>query len=101
MSAALRMMCYGEAADQLVEVFGMSESLIMECLPRYCDGIIESLGGMYTRETKAEEFTTTEAHFAELGFPGCIGSVDCASWEWDVCPVGWAGLFKGKEKRSV
>jgi hypothetical protein len=31
-TAALRMLCYGAAADQLVEVLGMSESLIMECL---------------------------------------------------------------------
>jgi hypothetical protein len=50
MSTALRMMCYGAAADQLVEVLGMSESLIIECLPGYCDVIIESLGGMHMRE---------------------------------------------------
>jgi hypothetical protein len=75
MTAVLRMMCYGEVAEQLVEVLVMSESLIMECLPRYCDGIVESLGGMYVRETAAEELAKVEARFAELGFPGCVASV--------------------------
>jgi hypothetical protein len=53
----------------------MSESLIMERLPRYCDGIAESLGGMYVREPAAEELAKIEARFAGLGFPGCVASV--------------------------
>lgn len=24
--------------------------------------------------------------------------MDCASWEWDLCPVGWQGQCKGKDK---
>jgi Plant transposon protein len=24
-----------------------------------------------------------------MWFPGAIGWVDCASWEWDACPVAW------------
>jgi Plant transposon protein len=100
MTAALRMMCYGAAADQLIEVLGMSVSLIMECLPRYCDAVVESLGGIYVREPTAEELAKVESRFAELGFPGCVGSVDCASWEWDVCPLWWPGMFKSKKKRK-
>jgi hypothetical protein len=26
--------------------------------------------------------------------------VDCASWEWDACPVAWSGMFKGKDKKK-
>jgi hypothetical protein len=70
MCVSLRMMCYGATEDQLVEVLGISESLIKECLPRYCDGSIESLGGMYMREPTAEELIKTEARCAELGFLG-------------------------------
>jgi hypothetical protein len=53
----------------------MSESLITECLPRYCDGIVESLGGKCVREPAAEELAKVEARFAELDFPGCVASV--------------------------
>jgi hypothetical protein len=81
MTAAPRMTCYGAAADQLVEVLGMSDPLIMECLPRYCNAFVDSLGGKYVREPTAEKLANVEVRFVELGFPGCVGSVDCVSWE--------------------
>jgi hypothetical protein len=34
------------------------------------------------------------------GFPGCLGSIDGTHWAWKNCPLGWAGHFKGKEKKS-
>jgi Plant transposon protein len=100
-TVSFRMLCYGAAADQLVEVLGMSESLVMECLPRYCDAIVKTLGGIYLREPTAEELAKTEARFAVLDFPGCVGSVDCASWVWDVCPVGWSGKFQRTREEEV
>jgi hypothetical protein len=74
-TAALRMMCYGAPADQLVEIVGMPESLIMECLPLYCHAVVESLGGRYLRAPTAEELAEIESRFAELGFPGCVGAL--------------------------
>jgi Plant transposon protein len=94
------MMCYEAAADKLVEIVGMSESLIMECLPLRCDAIVESLGGRYLRAPTAEELAEIESRFAEIGFPGCVGSVDCSSWEWVACPVAWSEMFKGKDKKK-
>ena len=40
-----------------------------------------------------------ERHYATLGFSGCVGCVDVASWFWDNCPVGWQVLYTGKDKR--
>jgi Plant transposon protein len=37
--------------------------------------------------------------YAQWGFPGAIGCVDCASWEWDACPVAWQGNHKGISKK--
>lgn len=34
-----------------------------------------------------------------MGFPGCLGAVDCVSWSWENCPVAWQGQFKGKDKK--
>jgi hypothetical protein len=33
--------------------------------------------------------------------PGCIGSIDGMHWAWKNCPTGWAGQFKGKEKKPT
>ena len=45
-----------------------------------------------------EEMVDIEKHYASLEFPECLGSVDCAIWKWEKCPVDWQGLYKGKEK---
>jgi Plant transposon protein len=39
------------------------------------------------------------SEFEALGFPGCIGSVDCASWYWDMCPMAWQCQCRGKDKK--
>ena len=31
------------------------------------------------------------------GFPGIIGSIDCAKWWWKNCPTAYHGQYKGKE----
>ena len=35
--------------------------------------------------------------YGSIGFPGCIGSVDCVHICWDISPSQWKNLFKGKE----
>jgi Plant transposon protein len=39
--------------------------------------------------------------YTHLGFPGCIGCVDCALWQWVSCPISWQGQCRGKEKRTT
>jgi len=36
-----------------------------------------------------------------LGFPGCIGYLDCAGWECDACPVVWHANYKGAAKKPT
>jgi len=31
---------------------------------------------------------------AERSFPGCMGSMDCAHWEWHPCPKGMVGAYQ-------
>jgi hypothetical protein len=35
--------------------------------------------------------------YAQLGLPGCVGSVDCVHIGWDKCPTQQLHLDKGKE----
>ena len=35
--------------------------------------------------------------YKAIGLPGCIGSVDCVHIGWDLCPVQYTNMYKGKE----
>jgi Plant transposon protein len=45
------------------------------------------------------DLVDSERVYAQLGFPCAIWCVQCASWEWDECPVAWQGNHKGKNKK--
>ena len=35
--------------------------------------------------------------YKAMGLPGCVGSVDCVHIGWDMCPVQYTNMYKGKE----
>ena len=47
-------------------------------------------------EQLALDFVTEE--YRSMGLPGCVGSVDCVHIGWDMCPVQFTSMYKGKEK---
>jgi hypothetical protein len=49
----------------------------------------------FPRDDVGHNFVVDE--YASIGFPGCIGSVDCVHIGWDKCPHQWTNLYKGKE----
>jgi Plant transposon protein len=101
MGAAVRQLSYGIPADACVEYVRLSESTCNESLHRFCRAVVKEFESEWLRLPTVSEIEEIERHYAKLGFPGCIGCVDCASWEWDACPVGWQGADKGKDKKPV
>jgi Plant transposon protein len=69
-------------------------------LQRFCAAVPTALGHEYLRNPTAQELEGIEDEYAALGFPGCIGCVDCASWGWDNCPIAWQGNHRGKGKMA-
>jgi Plant transposon protein len=96
MVAVVRQLSYGIPADACVEYVRLSESTCNESLHRFCRAVVEEVESEWLRLPTVSEIEEIERHYAKLGFPGCIGCVDCASWEWDACPVGWQEAYKGK-----
>ena len=47
--------------------------------------------------TSMEEMKKVSSVYERLGFPGCIGSVDCVHIPWDRAPAGLFNVCKGKE----
>jgi hypothetical protein len=96
--SAFRMLSLGIPADAAVEYGRLAESTNAECLKLFARAIVEIFETEWLRVMTMDDAKYTAAHYRGLGFPGCIGCVDCASWKWDACPMAWQGQCKGKEK---
>lgn len=99
--AAFRMLALGSGADSVVESSRHGASTINECFKNFCTGVVDVFENEWLRLPNVEEMKNLSTEFGRLGFPGCLGSVGCASWEWDLCPIAWQGQCKGKDKRST
>ena len=98
---ALRQIAYDIPADLADDLFDVSETTAADCLEHFCSSVRACFGAHYLREPTAEDLVRIERQFARLGFPGCVGCLDCAGWEWKNCPKDLQGVMRGKEGRSV
>lgn len=98
MTAAMRMLALGVAADAVDDKIGVSESTTMMCLDRFCQVVINSFGDEYLRSPTNEDIARIMSQSEKRGFPGMLGSIDCSKWKWRNCPTAYHGQFKGKEK---
>ncbi|KAI3736104.1 hypothetical protein L6452_15637 [Arctium lappa] len=93
-TAAIRQLAYGLSADQNDEYVRIGETTSIECLKKFCRGIIEIFGPVYLRRPNAEDVERIlHLHKEHHGFPGMLGSIDCMHWAWKNCPVAWQGQF--------
>lgn len=68
-------------ADAMVDYAGLGELTNMECLKRFAAVVVSELVEEWLRASTAEYLQRIESQYGKLGFPGCIGCVDIASWE--------------------
>jgi hypothetical protein len=79
----------------------LAESTNAQCVKKFCAAVVELFEGQWLRLPTMDDIREIEIQYRKLGFPGGIGCLDCASWEWDACPIGWQGLCKGKDSKPV
>jgi hypothetical protein len=82
MVCALRQLAYGVSADAVCEYVRVSESTASESLHRFCAAVRKRFEAEWLRRPNADELVAIEQHYATLGFPGCIGCVDCSGWQY-------------------
>ena len=92
-TAAVRQLAYGMAADSVDEYLKLGKSTALECLEKFCEGIIDCYGAEFCRRPTVADTQRLLAKAEERGFPGMLGSIDCMHWQWRNCPVGWQGQF--------
>ncbi|XP_058783265.1 uncharacterized protein LOC131657937 [Vicia villosa] len=90
-TTAMRMLAYGVAADAVDEYIKIGGTTALECLRRFCKGIIRLYEQVYLRAPTQDDLQRI-LHVSEMrGFPRMIGSIDCMHWEWKNCPKAWEG----------
>nr|XP_017256407.1 PREDICTED: putative nuclease HARBI1 [Daucus carota subsp. sativus] len=95
MTAAVRMLAYGTAADAVDDYVRIGESTAIESLKRFVKAVVEIFGPEYLRRPNDADVARLLAENEERGFPGMLGSIDCMHWKWKNCPTGWQGMYTG------
>ena len=94
-TAAMRMLSYGVAADATDEYVRIGESTALESLRRFVAAVVEIFGEQYLRYPNEADIARLLAMGEEKGFPGMLGSIDCMHWKWKNCPYDKQGQHKG------
>ena len=95
MTAALRMLAYGMSADSLDEYVRIGETTTIECIKRFCQGVVEIFGPEYLRSPNAANISRLLRKANQCGFSGMLGSLDCMHWALKNCPVAYHGMSNG------
>ena len=100
--AALQFLAYGATYNRDSPYCEMSENAIRVGTEVFCQTLLSTpLKDKYLRPmSRSDAMKVAELHLRKFGTPGCMGALDCMHWIWDMCPVGWQGRFKGKEKHA-
>ena len=95
------MLAYALPADFCDDAFDISETTAQLCPDEFAIAMITCFGAEYLCAPTAEDLVRIEKQFRGVGFPGCIGAVDCAGWTWKNCPKALQGSFVGKDGKPT
>jgi len=95
-SAALRVLGYGEPFDRSDEYVRLSCSSIDVYTRRLTHFIIDKWKSTYLRHPTDEELEHILRRNAARGLQGCIGSIYCTHWTWARCAKVLAGQYKDR-----
>jgi len=100
-TTTMRMFAYGVAADAVDEYSKIGGTTTLECLRRFCKGIIKLYEIEYLRAPTQDDLQRILRVSEMRGFPGMIGSINCMQWEWKTCPTVWEGQFTRGDKGTT
>ena len=93
MTAALRMLANGMSVDSLDEYVRIGETTTIECVKRFCQGVVEIFGPEYLRSPNVADISRLLRKANQRGFPGILGTLDCMHCAWKNCPVAYHGMY--------
>ena len=98
----LRILVTSGSYDSFDDQARMSESSIRDYFQSFVRIMIEDFGFIFlNRPMTNDEMDNVSAEFAELGFPGCVGSIDCMKYIWKNCPNEENGQFHNPNSNKL
>lgn len=94
---ALRTLGRATLHDDVAELSGGSAELHRKCFLSFVSFIARRFFEEWVRMPAEEDLTQNLAEYAQLGFPGCIGSIDATHIRWMRCPFTTQHVNTGKE----
>jgi hypothetical protein len=79
-TAAIRQLANESPADQLDEYIKIGESIAVECLKLFVEGVIAKFRAEYLRRPTVQDIERLMEIGEHRGFPGMLGSIDCMHW---------------------
>ena len=86
----------GWCLDDVKESSGISEGAMCEFFHQFCERFVQEYYHDFVKRPEGDDLQSVMEIYEKLGFPGCVGSIDCTHIRWDRCPVSLANLCKGK-----
>ncbi|RWR75069.1 putative nuclease HARBI1 [Cinnamomum micranthum f. kanehirae] len=99
-TAAVRMLAYGVAADAVDDYVRIVESTSIESLKKFVQAIIDVFSNEYLRTPNSADICRLLSEGERRGFPEMLGSIDCMHWKWKNCPVAWKGMYTRGDHRE-
>ncbi|XP_057809026.1 uncharacterized protein LOC131023501 [Salvia miltiorrhiza] len=79
----IRQLANGGATDQYDEYMRIAESILLECLRKFCRIIVQLFGAEYLRRPTYTDYQRLLAlHEKKHEFPGMLRSLDFMYWAW-------------------
>lgn len=92
--ACLRVLGTGRSFDDIDDSARMGAETVRQYFRRFVQDIICIYGPAFlNRRPTVEELDGIEEKYADRGFPGCVGCVDCCKLVWKNCPTALKGQY--------
>jgi len=92
---ALRVLGRGAVLDDIAEITFASESVLEDFFRQFCVKMLTLYDEFVVAPGSAAEVAKVEAVYRHMGFPGCVGSIDCVHVAWEGCPAVLRNQYKG------
>lgn len=86
-----------QVSDTTDEYCRIGDSTAVKSLKEFCQSVVACFAADYLRSPTADDLKRIERQVRDVGFPGCMGCLDCAGWEWDQCPKDFQRIMIGNE----
>ena len=95
--ASLRVLGRGECFDTCDELSDIAAPTLNAFFHRFIDWLHRQYDVWVRFPATETEIERVLQQYATLGFPGCVGSIDCCHVHWDRCPAAETNENTGKE----